>query len=160
MTYMRKIAQALGVIAFWLTWPVTYWYFRNSERTRILLRCGDSILMTKGWLSAGKWALPGGGLHKGEPPVDGAVRELAEEVGLRVPQADLRFVGVDAVSTHGMKFSVHCYVTDVDSPHTLHIQRHEIAEARWLLLADLTAHNTDPDAWQCLQKYAGRTQKS
>lgn len=116
--------------------------------------------MTRGWLSAGKWALPGGGVHKGEPSIAGAVRELAEEVGLRVRQADLRLAGIDEVRTHGMKFRVHCYTIEADSFQALHIQRHEIAEARWLPLTDLSANNTDPDAWQCLQKYAGQARKA
>ncbi len=34
------------------------------------------------WSGAGKWTLPGGGLDFGEPPRDGALRELTEETGL------------------------------------------------------------------------------
>lgn len=33
---------------------------------------------------AGRWTLPGGGLHFGEDPLDGVVREVAEETGLDV----------------------------------------------------------------------------
>jgi 8-oxo-dGTP pyrophosphatase MutT (NUDIX family) len=33
----------------------------------------------------GQWALPGGRLDPGETPVEGALRELAEEVGVRLP---------------------------------------------------------------------------
>lgn len=42
----------------------------------------------------GAWALPGGHLDSGETPLDAAVRELAEETGVRVEPADLREVGV------------------------------------------------------------------
>ena len=35
---------------------------------------------------AGQWAIPGGGLEKGETPEDTALRELAEEVGLQLPR--------------------------------------------------------------------------
>lgn len=42
----------------------------------------------------GAWALPGGHLDSGETPLDAAVRELAEETGIRVEPKDLREVGV------------------------------------------------------------------
>jgi 8-oxo-dGTP pyrophosphatase MutT (NUDIX family) len=35
------------------------------------------------------WFTVGGGLRPGESPVDGALRELAEETGLRLPPGDL-----------------------------------------------------------------------
>ncbi len=34
------------------------------------------------WSGVGSWTLPGGGLEFGEPPRDGALRELTEETGL------------------------------------------------------------------------------
>ena len=45
----------------------------------------DRILLARvapGFLAAGEWTLPGGGINWGEPPVEAALRELAEETGL------------------------------------------------------------------------------
>jgi 8-oxo-dGTP diphosphatase len=41
------------------------------------------------WSGAGKWTLPGGGLDFGEPPREGALRELTEETGLTGEIAEL-----------------------------------------------------------------------
>ena len=38
---------------------------------------------------AAQWALPGGGLDTGETPADGALRELEEEVGLRIDASNV-----------------------------------------------------------------------
>jgi 8-oxo-dGTP diphosphatase len=40
------------------------------------------------------WAIPGGALNKGEPPVEGALREFAEEVGAVLGEGDFHVVDV------------------------------------------------------------------
>lgn len=44
-----------------------------------------------------RWGLPGGHLDDGEQPVDGALRELAEETGVRLAPEELQQVGAFAV---------------------------------------------------------------
>jgi 8-oxo-dGTP pyrophosphatase MutT (NUDIX family) len=55
----------------------------RADRT-LLLRGGDPARPGLRW-----WFTPGGGLLDGEPPADGAARELFEETGLRVDPAQL-----------------------------------------------------------------------
>ncbi|MGY1694227.1 NUDIX hydrolase [Geodermatophilus sp. SYSU D00814] len=50
---------------------------------------------------AGQWALPGGRLDDGETPVDGALRELAEEVGLHRGPDDVLGLLDDYVTRSG-----------------------------------------------------------
>ena len=40
----------------------------------------------------GKWGFPGGGAEKGETPVEAAIRETAEETGIKVLPEDLVFL--------------------------------------------------------------------
>ena len=56
------------------------------------------------------WCFPGGGLEPGEAPLDGAVRELAEETGIELSPADLTDLGeFEVESPHG-HFRYHVYV--------------------------------------------------
>lgn len=50
----------------------------------LIRRDGRTLLcrVSPGYLGAGWWTLPGGGLTFGEPPEVGALREVAEETGL------------------------------------------------------------------------------
>ncbi|WP_326560417.1 NUDIX hydrolase [Micromonospora sp. NBC_01796] len=63
--------------------------FTPRRAARVLLLDGaDRVLLFRGWDPARPdhryWFTPGGGLDPGESPADGAVRELAEETGLRL----------------------------------------------------------------------------
>lgn len=65
----------------------------------LILREGDDLLLLKRpkWIKwgAGKWALPGGKLEKGETPVAAAIRETKEETRLDVRNLQLVKVCLD-----------------------------------------------------------------
>lgn len=56
------------------------------------------------------WCFPGGGLEAGERPVDGAVRELAEETGVVVAPEDLTDLGLFEVTSDRGTFHFHAFV--------------------------------------------------
>ncbi|SCF32317.1 ADP-ribose pyrophosphatase YjhB, NUDIX family [Micromonospora viridifaciens] len=65
---------------------------RRAARVLLVDAC-DRVLLFAG-TDPGRpghdyWFTPGGGLHAGESPAEGAARELAEETGLRVTPAEL-----------------------------------------------------------------------
>jgi 8-oxo-dGTP pyrophosphatase MutT (NUDIX family) len=76
----------------------------------------------------------------GEQPVDAAVRELAEELG--VTGADLRPLGLSIYEDDATRCVEHCYETTWDGP-----VRHadgEVVWGAWMTLAELDAHLADP----------------
>ncbi len=61
-------------------------YARRSARVLLLERRGRVLLLR---YENGEWFTPGGGVDEGEDPRQAAVRELREEIGLKVDPADL-----------------------------------------------------------------------
>lgn len=55
----------------------------------LVLRRADGRVLMVDQRHTGGWALPGGHLRRGEEPVAGVLREVREEVGLRLDRAQL-----------------------------------------------------------------------
>ena len=84
---------------------------------------------------AGQWALPGGRLDAGEPAVEGALREIDEEVGLRLGDSAVLGLLDDYVTRSGYVMTpVVCWagVTGALSP-----AEEEVAAVHHVPLADL-----------------------
>src|SRR5579859_2651977 len=90
MTARQRAWQATGWVAYWLSWPIIWLNVYGSQRTRVLIVCGNDVVVTKGWLGSGKWILPGGGVNKGENSLDAALREVNEETGLHLPPRQVK----------------------------------------------------------------------
>lgn len=91
------------------------------------------------------WALPGGGVAKGELPEDAARREMAEELGLTLGPLDHAGVLEDIVS--GSPHSVHIFRVVTDEPAKP--DRREVVEAR-LFDGDTLPPNLSQRTAQCL----------
>lgn len=62
-------------------WPNPYW---GRQGAGLLLFSGDKVLLTLRSSEVnepGTWGVPGGAVHEGESPYDGALREAEEELG-------------------------------------------------------------------------------
>jgi 8-oxo-dGTP diphosphatase len=70
-----------------------YAEIRDPANRVLLVKSTDEI--------GGKWFLPGGGIGFGESPLDALHREVFEETGLRIRNAELRTVISDVVDWRG-----------------------------------------------------------
>jgi ADP-ribose pyrophosphatase YjhB (NUDIX family) len=84
------------------------------------------------------WSLPAGLLQRGERPIEGCARELAEESGIRLDVADLVPAVPNAVVHHrGRWVDVVFEARVAASEVTLRVDGAEILEAGWYALDNL-----------------------
>jgi ADP-ribose pyrophosphatase YjhB (NUDIX family) len=84
------------------------------------------------------WSLPAGLLRRGEPPVVGCARELAEETGLRLNPSELVPAAPSAVVHHrGRWVDVVFEASASASASALVVDGAEVQEARWHRLDSL-----------------------
>lgn len=147
---MNRVHKISGQIAWRILWPWLWIYLHNSYRTRLLITCDNKVLVVKSWLSDGRWGLPGGGLHKNENSIDGALRELKEETNITLKQANLKLIGQFIYSNHGFRFNYDLYRVNLSSLLPIKCQMGEIVDAKWIDVETLKPRNSGPDLLQSL----------
>ena len=100
----------------------------KKDRVRVIVYRDDGdILLVRSRFSRQEWALPGGGVKHNESYEQAAVREVLEEIGLRVH--NLRYLGKANSHESYAKFSVRVFAahaSDYDIKCNF-----EIMESRW-----------------------------
>lgn len=117
---------------------------RETGATALLTRRSDSLASHTGQI-----AFPGGRLDPGEGPVEAAVREAWEEVGLAADR--IRPLGLSDAYETGTGFRVTPVVAVVEPPFELALNPAEVAEAfetPWGFLMDAANHRQDSLIWQ------------
>jgi 8-oxo-dGTP pyrophosphatase MutT (NUDIX family) len=82
--------------------------------------------------------IPGGGINKGEAPIDAAVRELHEELGLLVTTSQLRPLGLREVTGRLNLLSRHyLFVVELESMPVIQPARLEVIHYNWTRIDEL-----------------------
>lgn len=150
---MKKVWKTIGRVVFWVTWPLLLIYLRIGKRTRVCIVSGDKVVVLKGWLGQGKWDLPGGGLHRGEKSVDGAIREVREETGLELSPSQFRFIGSGQIKKHGLKFDYDKFIVNLFEQLPLKPQHFEIVDLAWIPIGELDKNNASSVALKLLEDW-------
>ena len=95
----------------------------NSGRAAFILTERPSTMRNH----AGQWALPGGRCDEGETIVQAALREIEEEIGLRIPESEVLGTLDDFVSRSGYRITPVVVWAGRDEP--LRLNPEEVAVA-------------------------------
>lgn len=90
------------------------------------------------------WTAPGGGIEANEAPVDAAVREVAEEVGLRIKPQDLHLALVTEHLWYNRHDRVHLFEVQMPRRPNLSLDNRELTEARFVTLNEAQTFDLAP----------------
>lgn len=153
---MKWLWQRCGIVAFWLTWPLSWLYLRRGSRTRVLVVVGNEVLVVKPWLGAGKWILPGGGVHWREDPLSGVLRELREETGVVLEPTHLQQLHQTTYTQYSFRFPYVCYVAVLAVKPPTRRQLLELTDLTWLSLDALTPAGCQQDVLAAVTAWRNR----
>lgn len=104
-------------------------------RARILIIDQDErILLVQHWARGDTWSLPGGGIDKGETPIQAARRELHEELGVELPGDRLNYLTTVQVGYEAPLFVVRVQSSEIPDRA---IRPFEITAMQWFAVDQL-----------------------
>lgn len=111
----------------------------GKERARVVVLNERRQMLLVHEIASNRWSIPGGGIEKAETPLQAAVRELREEVGLAIDPSSLTPVGVLRKPGTNIDYVAHIFtVTISKSDVTSHMfNTHELVDIAWFDLAKL-----------------------
>lgn len=140
---MKTLLNIVGRVLFWVAWPLWFVYLRLGRRTRIVVEHNGKILLVKGWLGAGKWSLPGGGIKRNENPIKCALRELKEETAVSLNPADIKHIGTGHQGQYGLGFDYEMFGARLSQQQNIKPRIIEIADIAWVPIDKLSVHNCE-----------------
>jgi 8-oxo-dGTP pyrophosphatase MutT (NUDIX family) len=110
---------------------LTVWWFLRRPRiegVKCVLTSGQEVLLVRHTYGPDVWDLPGGVIKRGEPPLDAAQREMAEELGIASVQ--WREAGTIRGRQSFRRDTVHGFRGELRS-RTVAPNAAELADTRW-----------------------------
>ena len=135
-----RLGYAVGFQSARLLWSRTHPRHRGAL---VAVLVGRSMLMLRQSYRR-ELAMPGGGVARGEAPVDAARRELAEELDLLVPAGGLREVHTGSGLWDGRRDTVTFFEIEFENLPTLRLDRREVVAAMLVPLDTIDARDATP----------------
>jgi 8-oxo-dGTP pyrophosphatase MutT (NUDIX family) len=109
----------------------------------VMLWCKGRVLLVRTSYQS-VWMAPGGGVEPGERPLDAAVRELSEELGLRLGAEELRLALVVEHVWNNRHDRVHLFEAQLPEWPTITVDNREVSAARFVSLAEAQSLDMGP----------------
>lgn len=154
---MKKLVMLLGRTIHFLAWPFWLFYFRfTPPRAKVFVVHNNKLLLVKGWISKGKWSLPGGGSHRGEDLTQAASRELYEELGIISDPNDFELLGSHVLTQSHISTKLSYFLLNIDDLPEIKKQLLEIADSEWFDKKQLTSIDLGMQTLYGFEKYSKR----
>jgi 8-oxo-dGTP pyrophosphatase MutT (NUDIX family) len=150
---MKRLWRVLGTASFWLSWPALRLYLHWTRRTRVLIVCGDEVLVLQKWLYVREWSLPGGGMHRSEDPLQGALREVREETGIELQPPQLSELLRERFYDKGLSFDCYYFVCRLSQKPALKLHSSEILAVQWMSIFEPITMNTNKDVRRAISAW-------
>lgn len=121
----------VGKFVYLTNYHLIYRQLRGTNRAYVVIRVKNKVLLTKNWLGCHRhWRLPGGGVKKGEDHIKAVIREVNEEVGIKLKSDQLRLL---TKKTHWSKhgFAYRIYEVKLKTVPRIVMNRCEIVAAEF-----------------------------
>lgn len=149
--------RVVGVAVHWCGWPFWYLVLRNTNRVRVVVVCGDYILLERSFIGSRAWGLPGGGMRPHESAADAAQRELHEETRINIAGNDLRLLGDEQAVDVRIRYHAYYVAVRVDEAAMREaVPRLEVAELCWVRRDELQNILVLDSVHRALQLWASR----
>jgi len=102
------------------------------------------------------YSLPGGYVRRKETSLEAAIRELHEETGLWAKPEELTSLYDETEDWEGKRDHVEIFGLEAPVRRTVHVDRREVVEARWLPLEEALSLDLFPPIRKVIDKRLGR----
>jgi mutator protein MutT len=82
------------------------------------------------------WGLPAGKIEEGEDPRQAAVREVEEEVGIKLDPKKLQEVVEAYLEVDGLRYLFHAFRVRLEKAPTIRLEPQAHTEAKWLTIEE------------------------
>ena len=82
------------------------------------------------------WGLPAGKIEKGENPRQAAVREVFEEVGIKLDPQNLQEVSIAYLDVNGLHYLFHSFRARLEKAPQIVLEPQAHTEAKWLTIEE------------------------